>query len=67
MCAETGLRYGFERTSVDWKAEIGKADVVVVTTPNRDHREMAIAALRAGKAVVSEKPLGASLEEARPS
>ena len=63
--AETQVRYGFERSAVDWKAEIGKADVVVVTTPNREHREMAIAALRAGKAVVCEKPLGASLEDAR--
>ena len=63
--AETQVRYGFERSAIDWKAEIGKADVVVVTTPNREHREMAIAALRAGKAVVCEKPLGASLEDAR--
>jgi predicted dehydrogenase len=62
---ETQIRYGFERAATDWKAEIGKADVVVVTTPNRAHREMAVAALRAGKAVVCEKPLGASLEEAR--
>ena len=63
--AETQVRYGFERSAVDWKAEIGKADVVVVTTPNREHREMATAALGAGKAVVCEKPLGASLEDAR--
>ena len=63
--AETQNRYGFERVATDWKAEIGKADVVVVTTPNREHHGMAIAALRAGKAVVCEKPLGASLEEAR--
>ena len=63
--AETQNRYGFERAATDWKAEIGKADVVVVTTPNREHHGMAIAALRAGKAVVCEKPLGASLEEAR--
>ncbi|HEY5907170.1 MAG TPA: Gfo/Idh/MocA family oxidoreductase [Vicinamibacteria bacterium] len=63
--AETQTRYGFERTATDWKAEIGKADVVVVTTPNREHHAMAIAALRAGKAVVCEKPLGASLGEAQ--
>src|SRR5947207_1162964 len=62
--AETQVRYGFERAATDWKAEIGKADLVVVTTPNREHREMAIAALAAGKAVVCEKPLGASLEDA---
>lgn len=63
--AETRIRYGFERAATDWKAEIAKADVVVVTTPNREHHGMAIAALRAGKAVVCEKPLGASLDQAR--
>src|SRR5262249_25582806 len=36
-----------------------------VTTPNREHREMALAALQAGKAVVCEKPLGASLDDAQ--
>lgn len=63
--AETAVRYGFERSATDWKAETSKADLVVVTTPNRDHQGMAIAALRAGKAVVCEKPLGASLAEAQ--
>jgi len=63
--AETQTRYGFERSATDWKAEVGKADVVVVTTPNQGHREMAVAALEAGKAVVCEKPLGASLDDAR--
>ena len=47
--ADTQVRYGFERTTTDWKAEIGKADVVVVTTPNREHHAMAVAALRAGR------------------
>src|SRR5262245_6304557 len=63
--AETQVRYGFERSATDWKAELGKADLVVVTTPNQGHREIAVAALQAGKAVVCEKPLGASLEDAQ--
>jgi predicted dehydrogenase len=63
--AVTQKAYGFGRTSTDWKAELPKADLVVVTTPNKDHAPMALAALKAGKATVCEKPLGATLEEAR--
>jgi predicted dehydrogenase len=63
--AETQAAYGYKRTSTDWEKEIGKADLVVVTTPNKQHLPMALAALKAGKAVVCEKPLATSLEEAQ--
>ena len=39
-------------------------DVVLVTTPPRLHRSMAIAALEAGKHVVCEKPLALNVREA---
>ncbi|MBV8585691.1 MAG: Gfo/Idh/MocA family oxidoreductase, partial [Verrucomicrobia bacterium] len=38
-------------------------DVVHITTPNRQHRDMVIGALDAGKHVVCEKPLGTSSAE----
>lgn len=60
--AVTQKAYGYNRTSTNWEKEIGKADLVVVTTPNKEHAPMAIAALKAGKAVVCEKPLSSSLE-----
>lgn len=63
--AVTQKMYGYNRTSTDWTKEIGKADLVVVAAPNKEHAPMAIAALKAGKAVVSEKPLSTSLESAR--
>src|SRR5579871_3468126 len=40
-------------------------DVVHITTPNRFHREMALAALKAGKHCVCEKPLAMDTRETR--
>jgi predicted dehydrogenase len=40
-----------------------EVDVVHIATPNRQHREMVIGALDAGKHVVCEKPLGTSSAE----
>ncbi|MGN6092401.1 MAG: Gfo/Idh/MocA family protein [Luteibacter jiangsuensis] len=39
--------------------------VVHNTTPNHLHREVSLAALRAGKHVISDKPLAATMQEAR--
>lgn len=39
--------------------------VVHNTTPNHLHREVSLAALRAGKHVISDKPLAATMREAR--
>ncbi len=63
--AVTQKTYGYARTSTAWEKEIGKADLVVVTAPNKEHASMAVAALKAGKAVVCEKPLSSSLETAQ--
>jgi predicted dehydrogenase len=54
----------FVTTSVD---ELLAADVdaVIIATPNFTHREQAVAAARAGKHVMCEKPLGVSAGEAR--
>lgn len=40
-------------------------DAVVVSTPNVTHRELATAALSAGKHVLSEKPVAATVEDCR--
>jgi len=63
--AVTQKAYGYNRTSTTWEKEIGKADLVVVTSPNKEHAPMTLAALKAGKAVVCEKPLSSSLETAQ--
>jgi predicted dehydrogenase len=43
--------------------ESPNVDVVHITTPNRFHREMSLAALKAGKHVVCEKPLAMNTGE----
>lgn len=63
--AMTQAIYGYTRTTTSWEKEIGGADLVVVAAPNKEHAPMAIAALKAGKAVVCEKPLATSLERAQ--
>ncbi len=51
--------WGFESTESDWKALIDRADIdaIDICTPNDSHAEIAMAAARAGKMVLCEKPL----------
>ncbi len=57
--------FGFGRGSSDWRAVLAdpEVDVVSITTPNRFHAEMAVAAFEAGKHVWCEKPMAAKLDE----
>lgn len=59
-------RSGFERAGDDWREVVDDPDIdiVSITTPDRFHCEMALAALEAGKHVHCEKPLALTLEEA---
>lgn len=59
-------QFGFVRATGDWRALIAdpKVDIVSITTPNNLHREMAIAALEAGKHVWCEKPMALTMEDA---
>ncbi|QJR20005.1 Predicted dehydrogenase [Pelagibacterium halotolerans] len=61
-------RFGFEVSSSDWKSVIERddVDVVDIVTPNDSHAEIAIAAAKAGKHIICEKPLARTGEEARP-
>lgn len=51
---------GYERCVTDWRAVVAADDVeaVSIATPNRLHREVALAAAEAGKHVWIEKPIG---------
>ncbi len=58
---------GFARATTDWRTALGdpQVDIVSITTPNGLHREMAEAALEAGKHVWLEKPMALTLADAR--
>jgi len=58
---------GVKETATDWQALIERDDlhVISVATPDHLHPEMSIAALRAGKHVLCEKPMAPTLVEAR--
>jgi predicted dehydrogenase len=59
--------FGWERAETDWRkiVEAPDIDIVDISTGNDTHCEMALAALRAGKTVMCEKPLARNLAEAR--
>ncbi len=59
-------QWGWEETATDWESVVSRADVDIVDicTPNCLHEPIAIAAARAGKIVLCEKPLANSVEQA---
>ena len=65
LAARAALQYGFARSSASWRQLVNdpRIDVVSITTPNTLHKDMALAAIAAGKHVHCEKPLSPSLAE----
>jgi len=53
-------RFGFGRSTTDWRDVIADpaVDVVNIAAPNALHRELSLAAIAAGKHVFCEKPVG---------
>jgi predicted dehydrogenase len=58
--------FGFANATEDWRRIIDnpEIDVVDITAPNALHKEMALAAIRAGKHVYCEKPLAPLSQDA---
>lgn len=59
--------FSFEKSCTDYKEIVNdpEIDIVCVCTPNDSHAEISIAALKAGKHVVCEKPIAAKTEDAK--
>lgn len=64
---EAADRLGWEEAATDWREVVRRKDVhiVDVSTPGDSHAEIAIAAARAGKAVLCEKPLANTVKDAK--
>ena len=62
---DAARQVGGADTATDWRAAVERDDVdlVLVGTRHDSHAEIAASALRAGKAVLVEKPLGLTREE----
>src|SRR3989440_6549381 len=58
-------KWGYESVETDWKKLLARKDIdaVDICTPNNLHKEIAIAAAEAGKAIFCEKPLAMNSEE----
>jgi len=64
--AAAARQWGWQESATDWRAVIARddIDIVDIVTPGDSHAEIAIAALRAGKHVIVEKPLANTVTEA---
>lgn len=64
---QTAAQWEWEETATDWRAAIERddIDVIDIALPNHLHAEAAIAAARAGKIVLTEKPMANTVDEAR--
>lgn len=60
-------KLGWQEASTDWRALLERDDIdlIDICTPGDSHKEIALAALAAGKHVLCEKPLANSVEEAQ--
>ena len=57
--------WGYESVETDWRklVESPDIDLIDIASPNDTHAEIAIAAAKAGKMVMCEKPLGRNAAE----
>src|SRR3954447_1795800 len=72
VCARNGeraqafaSRWGYESIESDWRKVVESPDIdlIDIASPNDTHAEIAIAAAKAGKMVMCEKPLGRNVAE----
>src|SRR4029079_18347590 len=73
VCARNAARaeafaanWGYQAIESDWRKLVERSDIdlIDIASPNDTHAEIAIAAAKAGKIVMCEKPLGRTAAEA---
>lgn len=66
IARRAAAEFGFARWTTDWHDLVADPAVrlVAITAPNALHREMAVAAATASKAIYCEKPMALTLEDA---
>src|SRR5208283_5176927 len=73
VCARNPVRanafanlWGYESIETDWRELVARKDIdlIDIASPNDTHADIAIAAAKAGKMVMCEKPLGRTAAEA---
>lgn len=64
---EAAAQFGWEEYTTDWKELLERDDIdlIDINAPSDVHKEIAIAAAKAGKHVFCEKPLALTLEDSR--
>jgi predicted dehydrogenase len=63
--AEKARAFGFRRSTSDWRALVADpaVEAIVIASPQSTHRDIALAAIAAGKPILCEKPMGATLAQ----
>src|SRR6267378_7115687 len=58
-------KWGYESVETDWRKLIARKDIdlIDVGSPNNTHREIVLAAAKAGKMILCEKPLAMNVKE----
>jgi predicted dehydrogenase len=64
--AAAAEKFGWDESATDWRSVVARDDIdlIDICTPSDSHKEIAIAALSAGKHVLCEKPLANSVADA---
>jgi len=64
---QAARRFGYKKVTTDWKEVIenDQVDLVIIATPNFTHAEIAIAAAKAGKHILCEKPMANKLDDGK--
>jgi predicted dehydrogenase len=65
--AETATRWGWQESATDWHGIVSRPDIDIVdiAAPSLLHKDIAIAAAKAGKHIFCEKPLAMNVGDAK--